>query len=154
MKNLAKFGQKYVSLKNDYSKKQNALQDKKEAIEKQLSDLKYPRFSDYLKRLAKAVLPHVKGATGYTIMGPFGLGSETSLYFITNKKKSFPENSLGGLTFTSIGSGGYGLLDYSQNTNKFAKGTIGEMNRMNHPTIKFSPEMDIAWIIKFMKKQK
>jgi hypothetical protein len=133
-----------------YYSKQRELEKQRDAIEKQLSDMKYPHLLDYLKKLAKAALPKIKGAVGFETYGPFGLGNECSIYFYgpgTEKKRK----TLAGATFTRYGDG-YGLKDYSKNTGCFPKGSIGEMNGGNYNTIEITEKMTLDWFIKFAKK--
>lgn len=145
MKSLFKLHQNHVNTLARYRAKQDELNKQKNEIERQMKDMNYPHFMDYLKQLGKELLPKVKGAVKYEVMGPFGLGNEMSLYFSTKR-----DRTVGGITFTRYGDG-YGIVNYKVDTGKYKSGTIGAMNRMNHPAIEITKDITIEWLLKFIK---
>lgn len=148
MKSLFKFHQNYVNASARYSAKQSELRKKRDEIEKEIRDAKYPHFTNYLKQLGKELLPHIKGASKVTIYGPFGLGCETSIYFENKNGKT-----VASATFTRYGDG-YGIKNYSVNTGHYRTGTIGEINGMNHPTIEIKKDMSMDWFLKYIKRHR
>lgn len=149
--NRRKAANRYYSKQRKLEAQKRAIEKKVEVIEKQIKDMRYPHLLDYLKKLGKAALPLIPGAVDFKTYGPFGLGCECSIYFHSKGKKGKEGKTLGGATFTRYGDG-YGLVDYSKDTGRFPKGSIGEMNGGNYNTIEITEKMDLAWFVKFAKK--
>lgn len=154
MKSLFELEQKRSKAMKSYRAKQKRLESQKDAIDARLKNMRYPSMKNYLNRLGKAALPLIKGAVSFEIYGPFGMCNEWSIYFRSNKKdpKSPGDfKTLAGASFARTDEG-YGLRDYSKNTGRFAKGSIGELNGMNYPTIEITEKMTLDWFVKFAKK--
>lgn len=152
MESLYKLEQLRLKAQKRHYKKEEELEKQIAVLEAKKKRMRYPHILDYLNKLGKACLPKIKGAIGFKVYGPFGLGNECSIYFHSKQKdKSGDNKTLAGATFTRYGDG-YGLKDYSKNTGRFAKGSIGELNGMNNPTIEITEKMTLDWFIKFAKK--
>lgn len=150
MNSLFELEQNRAKASKRYSKRDKELREQIEALETKRKNLKYPHLIDYLNKLGRAIVlsKKIKGAVGFEVMGPFGLGNETSIYFKSGDRKT---KTLAGATFTRYGDG-YGLKDYSKNTGRFPKGSIGELNGGNYETIEITEKMTIDWFIRFAKK--
>lgn len=150
IKSLYEMEQSRLKADKRYDKRTKELNEQIEALEEKRKKLKYPHLIDYLNKLGRDVVlsKKIKGAVGFEVYGPFGLGNECSIYFKSGDRKA---KTLGGATFTRYGDG-YGLKDYSKDTGRFPKGSIGEMNGGNFETIEITKEMTIDWFVKFVKK--
>lgn len=91
----------------------------------------------------------------YDILGPFGLSNETAIHFYrigVDEKHKFEGDNCISITFRpgNLEKGELRLVDHKKNTGEFRKGTIGEMNGMNHPTIPLSPDTTIEELLKWV----
>jgi hypothetical protein len=93
----------------------------------------------------------------YDILGPFGISAETSIHFYPDEfknqdRKEWNWDNVKSITFIpyDLKNGEIGIRDYTKNTGKFAKGTIGELNGLNHPTIELDTSMEIKDLLKFI----
>lgn len=137
--------------KKRYNYRKAKIERDMERLKKEIDKLRYPHLLNYLKKLGKAVLPKIKGAVSFETMGPFGLGSECSIYFYAQGKNGKKGRTLAGATFTRYGDG-FGLKDYSKKINRYSPGTIGEMNGGNYDTIEITEKMTLDWFVRFAKK--
>lgn len=150
-KSLYDLHQNFIAADKRYDKRLEKLRKEISDLEAKKDRMRYPHFIEYLKKLGKQILPKIKGAVSFEVAGPFGLGNECSLWFYgpgTEKTRKV----ICGASFRRYGDG-YGLKDYSKKSNRFPKGSIGEMNGMNYRTIEISKDMNIDWFIKFMRKK-
>lgn len=150
MESLYEMEQNRSKAEKRHYAKRNKLRKQIAELEEVEKNMKYPHLLGYLKKLGNACLPLIDGAVGFSLYGPFGMSNQCSIYF-HGKGKEKNRKTLGGATFQHT-AGGYGLIDHTVNTGKFKKGTIGEANGMNHPTIEITKEMTIEWFAEFAKK--
>lgn len=81
MKTFQELKQEYISKANKNTDKRKALEEKKRKVEEQLKKLKWvSAIDDFLIPLAKEICERAK-IKYFQIYGPFGLESETSIYF-------------------------------------------------------------------------
>ena len=102
-----------------------------------------------IENIAKELLPLFPGRY-YEILGPFGLTSETAIYFYKDGDK----NDIRSITFRpgKLENGELCWVDYATNTHEFAPSTLGGINGMNHPSIPLLPSMEIKELAKFVGK--
>lgn len=151
MRNLFELHEKYKRSQKSYRAKEKKLDKQIEELEAKKKRMRYPHFMLFLDKLGKQVLPRIKGAVNFELLGPFGLGHEVAIHFYgpgDEKKRKIVASA----TFQSYGDG-YALKNYSKKTNRFPKGSLGEFNRMNYELIEISKDMNIDWFIKFMRKK-
>lgn len=133
-------------------KKDKKIKAEIEALEEKRKRLRYPHLTDLLEKLGKQLLPHFPGAVRVEVLGPFGLGNETSLYISAAPKKGVTDGkTLGSITFTRSGEG-YAIKDYSKKHKTYAPGSIGELNGSNYGRIELNETHTIEWMVKHMKK--
>jgi hypothetical protein len=146
-KTLRDLEKAYLQADKRFDNKSKALEAQIAALEAEKSKMVYPHFLKFLEKLGEQLLPKVKGAVKFETYGPFGLQNECSIYWLNEKGKT-----IGGATFTSYGES-YGIKDYSKNTKRFPKGSIGERNGGNYNTIELTEDMNMDWFIKFIRKK-
>jgi len=147
MTDLNRFANLYVAKMDKYDAKRDKLQKTIEKLEK----LRCPSWIDeIIKPVAKAMVEKLPGRY-YGILGPFGLSSETAIHFYD---KNHPDNCDHCLSITfrpgDLNKGELRVVDYSQKSNEFAPGTIGEVNGFNYNEIDI--KWDVDWLINFMEK--
>ena len=74
----------------------------------------------------------------FSILGPFGLTSQTSIHASLKSAVDADPRGFhvtGSLTFrpASLEQGAIDIVDYTIDTGRFATGTLGDINGMNHP---------------------
>jgi hypothetical protein len=153
----------YITKYHYYEEKRDYLINKIEIREQQIERLKnrkekleYPHWVDLLlEPIAKELVKEFEGYY-YVMMGTFGISNEAPIHFYPigkSGKESIHDGTSKSITFIplNLDNGEIGIRNYKKNTGEFNKGTIGEMNGMNHPTIKLSPDMEIKELIKFVR---
>lgn len=106
--------------------------------------LKYPHWMEYyLTPLAEELIKHFPDSN-FHISGPFGMDCETSITI-----KGEDSTLLAFLQFVpgNLDEGELFLRDYTVDNGRFAKGSIGAMNGMNHPNISIPQEATIEWFL-------
>jgi len=154
-KQLVELNQKHKDAWENYIKRGKKIDKQIDELEKKRKKLSYR--SD-LRTLFQPFAWEIKralGADDYEWYGPFGLDCSQSIYFKKDGDKCITTkgNVLGSICFISF-NGGYAIRDERKNTGEYAKGTLGEVNGMNHPIIEFTEEMNSEWLIKWAKKNK
>ena len=140
-----------ISVKNHW-KKDEKIKAEINKLEEKRKRLRYPHLTTLLEKLGKQLLPYFHGAVRVEVLGPFGLGNETSLYISAAPKKGKTDGkTLGSITFTRSGEG-YAIKDYSKKSKRFAPGSIGDLNGSNYGRIELDETHTIDWMVKFMKK--
>ncbi len=151
MFDLKSISQEYVAKLQEYEKTQanyRRLRDKYERLAKKYQTLeykqKYPHWKgNYLAPIAEELIKQFPDSH-YDIAGPFGLSNETSIS-IENQNNIL----LAFLEFVhgDLDKGEFFLRDYKTDTHAFSKGTIGEVNGMNHPNIPIPQDATIEWFL-------
>jgi len=131
--------------------RRNNLRVEKERIEAELEKLGYPpglRF--VLESLAKALAAELD--RDWDILGPFGLRCTMSIHLY--KKGVDEDDQLLGdncLSITFIPGncemGQFYVLDYSRNTGRYPKGSIGDFNDMNYVAVEVLEDADFQWFL-------
>lgn len=97
------------------------------------------------------------GALYYELLGPSGIYSKYSLYLWMEEEKEDNWDKCFSVTFRFFhvidNKSRLGVVDYSVNTQEYAKNTIGAVNGSNHPTI-FIEDWSVDQLVEFIKKQK
>ena len=129
---------------------QNRIEQRKAQIErlnKRLGKLGYISWvNELLEPIAKAMVKRMPDRY-YDILGPFGMTSETSIHFYKEgieKKQLFNGDNCKSITFrpTDLDKGEISLVDQTQNTERYAEGTLGDINGMNYPTVPMKKSID------------
>jgi len=86
------------------------------------------------------------------ILGPFGLTCQVSVYFHKKGAADKFEDSKS-ITFrpVDLDKGVIGVVNKQTDTRQYAKGTVGDINDMNHPTVKLGPNTTIKELLKWVK---
>jgi len=128
-----------------------------EALKIAKNKLKYPHHHDnYLKPLALELEKVFKNRS-YSILGPFGLNCESSIWLTRDGvegEKKFENNNIISITFRLRHKDNEPylvLVDHLKNTGTYNKGSIGEANGDNHPSVDL-PET-FEELVKFVRKQ-
>jgi len=146
----------YAREYQDYKAKAERLMAQKNRAENRLKALSIPSWIDTIVQpiadeLAKELPdfePH--------IFGPFGICAEVSIHFYrkgVSKKEIWAGGNIRSITFIlgSLQEGEILIRDTSVDTGDFRPGTIGEMNGMNHPSVKIPPDADISWLLSWVR---
>lgn len=153
----------YVEKEKHNKDERGKIQARIEQREKQIERLKtrlnkigYCSWIDeLLMPIAKTMVEKMPDRS-FDILGPFGMTSETAIHFYklgVAKNKQLEGDNCRSITFRpkDLDKGELVLVDYTQNTGQYAKGTLGEMNGMNYPTIPL--KNTIGELLKFMNKK-
>lgn len=92
----------------------------------------------------------------YDILGPFGICNEVSIHFYEkgiDDKKLWEGGHIKVITFIPIelSGGKIAVRDTSVDTGQYGKGTIGEMNGMNHPTVDIPTDANTDWLLQYVR---
>ena len=144
-------------LEREYLSKLHKLEQEVTQLKGELRQLKYPHWIDFLvKPVAEELIKLLPGHY-YEILGPFGICNSTSIHFykqgITEQNK-FEEDNCVGITFIPLDlthEGSIGIRNYGVDTHEFEKGTVGEVNGMNYPTIRLAPTTKIKDLLQYVK---
>lgn len=146
---IDKHNQKQSRYFKRQDKLRNEVQDCKQIVndlEKKEERLKYPHFIEGIIEPIGKEISKRKGLT-FQVLGPFGLGCETSIHFTKKnfkgkRKKHFVCDY--SLTFRPVENYDENnkfkkqfveLVDYSKNTNEYKQDTLGDLNGFNYKTI-------------------
>lgn len=155
MNTLKDFNNSYVRKENFYNRRRKEIVSQVNDLQSRLARMKYPSLEKTLLPIIKIIKQKLK-ANGHLIYGPFGIGCETTVYWVKDVEKEITTNGnvLGSLTLITDDFG-WMIRDESKDSKHskhFKQGTIGELNGMNHPSIKITEKMDIGWLLKFVKR--
>ena len=110
-----------------------------------------------IKPIAEAMLPLLPGRY-FEILGPVGIGARVSIHFYRNgvkKEDRWKDSNCLSITFepANLQKGELQAVDNLTDTNKYAIGTIGEINGLNHPSVKIPEDADVQWFMDWMMNQ-
>ena len=121
------------------------------SLEDKKANLCHPSWIDIIvKSIAKAMSQELPDRT-FGILGPFGMTNETSIHFYRKgikKESKFEGDNCISITFRPAELPDLTVVDYSVDTGRFEKGSIAEMNGMNHPSIPIQD--NVPWLLAFM----
>ena len=145
--------QNYVEKYNACEQKRGEYENKIKRLKIKLEKLGYVSWiNEIIKPIAK-LLNEKMPDRYFDILGPFGLSCETSIHFYKNgieEKELFTGDNCKSIHFrpSNLDNGEIRIVDYTKNTNKYAPGTIGEMNRFNYSTIPVPETIDelFEWV--------
>ncbi len=159
---IAQLSQGYVRkhkyCNNEQSKIESRIAQRKkqiERLEKKLHNVEHPSWiNEIVEPVAKAMIRKMPDRY-YDILGPFGMCCTTSIHFYKSgvgSKQLFEGNNCKSITFRpkNLDVGEIVLVDYNQDTGRYAKGTMGEVNGMNHPELPIKDS--INELMDFMNK--
>lgn len=131
---------------------QNTLKLDKEikALQEKRDKLKYPNIKTVFAPFAKAMQIKL-GAERIRWLGGFGLSNEHALWFLKGNDPDEVNNIISSINFVKDGDG-WGIKDERVDTGKYPKGSIGEMNGMNHPTIPIDSKLTEDMILDIMRR--
>jgi hypothetical protein len=149
---VADFQKQYLKALDEVDRAGKALRRAEAQNEKAWENLR--RWSrGRFEEMAKAMLPFFPGRR-FEVLGPFGICCEWCIHFyregIEEDKKFEGDNCLS-ISFLPGEGGDLRVRDYNRNTGKFAKGTLGEVNGMNHPSIDIPGDMEIEELVKYVR---
>jgi hypothetical protein len=164
---------KLREISEPYASNLQTYQTEKERIEKQIERLNrkkdrliYPSWIDQLiKPIAEFILPLLPGYDKYEILGPFGLCNEIGIHFIAEGTSYGNRNNSGSgeeywdklksITFTpgDLDKGELMYRNYNIDTGMFGKGSIGEMNGMNHPDTVIDANSDLRELLEIINRK-
>ena len=149
-------GEYHDKLKGYYTEEAEfrRLQEKYERLQEKYklkeAKLRYPHWMENVLRPLGEELVLNFPDSNFSVSGPFGMNCETSIS-LTGKNKEclaflqfVPE-------FKFNDEPTLKLRDYSVDTRLFSRGTIGEMNGMNHPDIPIPADVTIQWFLDKIK---
>ena len=168
---IKNFTDKYHELYAEYTKKYNAEND---IIEKNNAKIKIANKNikraeikrkninqpywtkEIVENIAKEMLQYFPNKYKYKILGPFGIGSKTSIWINhpkwnvhDNKKCKFPHYDFTVSPFLLKESNTtLFMIDESKDTKTYKKETIGELNGFNNPEIPIDNNITILNLIK------
>ena len=139
--------QNYVEKYNTNKYKRDNTQKKIDHLQTKLQKLGYISWVNEIIKPIAELLNEKMPDRYYHILGPFGLSCQTTIHFYKNgvsEKERFNKGNCKSITFEpgNLDNGEIRLVDYAKNTHKYAPGTIGEMNGLNHPTIPVPETID------------
>ena len=111
-----------------------------------------------VKPLAKSLQRYLPGRV-VDILGPFGICSEVSIHFIkrgvSEKKMWDKPSNVKSITFVPRHSSespfSIAVVDSTKSDGSFLKGTIGELNGMNHPRVPVLPTWTARDLLKYIR---
>lgn len=161
---IKQLSQEYIRKHNHYVSERNKIDNRIEQREKQIKRLEKKQHSlslpswieEILEPIAKAMIRKMPDRY-YDILGPFGMCCTTSIHFYKSgvgSKQLFDGDNCRSITFRpkNLDVGEVVLVDYNQDTGRYAKGTMGEVNGMNHPELPIKDS--INELMKFMNREK
>jgi hypothetical protein len=110
-----------------------------------------------VRRIGEAVAEKFPDFPQMNIMGPFGLCCEWSLDFFKDINQpintKYSQHNHRGVVLRDIDLDGKTLkvVDYNHDTGKFKPGTIGQLNGLNYPGIKFSAGDSLDDLVQYFK---
>ncbi len=148
---IADFQKPYLAALDEVERARKAVRRAEARNEKVWENLG-KRSRGRFEEMAKAMLPFLPGRR-YEVLGPFGICAEMCIHFyrdgIEESKKFEGDNCLS-ITFLPGENGDLRVRDYTMNTGEFARGTMGEVNGMNHPSIDIPGDMEIEEMVKYV----
>jgi len=163
-----KYAEVYLKAYREYRQQKSILEDRKDLLERRLERLNkrleklYLQAPSWIDTIIKAVaddLILLLPGRYYEILGPFGLGARTSIHFYKNEVKGisgmdkFTNGNCLSITFlpTSLDSGTIKVEDSATDTGEYNRGTLGELNGFNHPSIDIPDDADAHWFLFWVK---
>jgi hypothetical protein len=156
----------YTKKEADFRKERERIQTKIGRIEKQVErlnkklkrayDARTSWVDEIIKPIAVLLAPFFPERR-WEIYGPFGLVCSVSIHFYKNgvsEDKKFDGKNCLSITFRpgNLQLGELLVVDYRKNLKEYPKGSIGEMNGMNHPAVEMKP--DTKWLVGWVKRGK
>jgi hypothetical protein len=132
----------YVERMTHYGRERDRLKGEIATRKIQLERLKCPYWIDEIIRpIAEHLIEQPEFADRtYDILGPFGIGSRVSIHLYKKgvpEELKFKDENCVSITFEpgNLQAGEITIVDRSRNLQKFAPGTLGELNGFNYPTV-------------------
>jgi len=132
----------YVERMTHYDRERDRLRGEIATRKIQLAGLKCPFWiDDIIRPIAEHLIEQPEFADRtYDILGPFGIGSRASIHLYKKgvpEELKFKDENCVSITFEpgNLQAGEITIVDRSRNLQKFAPGTLGELNGFNYPTV-------------------
>ncbi|WP_372997646.1 hypothetical protein [Marinobacter sp.] len=111
-------------------------------LAKCLPESEYP--CDWVTMLAKPIGEQIKQAGGFQrveVLGPMGIGARVSFHCYKNAGDSIQDIQVMTVEpcLTDLSDSPLRVVDYSTNTGRYAPGTTGDVNGLNHPCRPIDP---------------
>ena len=115
----------------------------------------------FITDLVEPIARQMEELTGWKaeVLGPFGICCEVSIHLHRptrrKPKQPFARRNCRSITFVPLDAkNGWrlGIRNSGVDTGDFKRGTIGEMNGMNHPTLEIPPDADVRWLVEHWLK--
>lgn len=155
-KTIFQFFDQYL-LKTDKFLQERAKYERiEEKAHAKLMELRHPSWVDLIiVPIAKELAKRYPDRT-YEILGPFGIGARVSIHFYRNGIENpdrWINNNCISITFEpgAFKDRQMYIIDYSKNSGKYAKGTIGELNGFNYAEVEIPVDATIDWIAQWVK---
>lgn len=131
-----------------------------ERLNTKLRKLEFPSWIDNLIKPIADGLEKVYPEYRAEILGPFGVYRETAIHLykkgLTHDElwldKNLYNDSIKSINFIpgDLSRGELSIRNDKEDTGEFSKGTIGELNGMNHPSIPIPEHADIEWLKQYV----
>ncbi len=153
---LSKLSDDYVAQYNSYQEEHNRLNARIEKRKNQIirleakrERLKHPSWINLIvEEIAKELIKFMPGRC-YDILGPFGIPANTAIHFYKDETRSMEGCRSINFRPGDLNRGELHRVDYSRNTNQYGRGSLGELNGLNYPSIPISPETEIVDLAQF-----
>jgi len=150
----------WCNLYHDYKDKEDKLDRRIDQLESLLAKAKerkrnfyrknpFPSWHEHLLKPIIEELVKFIPCHHYRISGPFGICSESPVFFYQDAEGKGNYKYIFFLPL-DLQKGELAIRDYSIDTKEFSKGTIGEINGMNHPSIDISKDTNIEDLLKYV----
>lgn len=147
---------RYLDAHQHLTDMREKLHEQEKQIDQKFEKLRSPSWIDEIIRpIAKELAPLVPHDS-WNVLGPFGIGCTVAIHFYPegfHDTKPDDWKSVRSITFRplELQRGAIGVVDYSVNTGRYPKDSIGDVNGLNYPTIELDPEMDLKDLIQYVR---
>ena len=145
-----------IKATKEYYARVEQAKEKREQAERELKALDNKNWLDLMVRpLAKQIAKHFPNRE-VEILGPFGLGSRVSVWFkmkgVSEKKIHDKKGGIKAITFQpgELDKGELYVVNEKEDNGSCPKGSIGQINGFNHPTMVITPNMTIKDLLKYV----
>jgi hypothetical protein len=147
----------------DYKAKADQLEAQISRAEKRVEELKKKRralpMPDWIDIIIRPIADELAKELpdfDLRILGPMGICSAVPVHFYRKgvpKEEMWDEGNVRSITFVprDLQNGEIMIRNISVDTGEFRPGTIGELNGMNHPSVKIPEDADISWFMAWVR---
>jgi hypothetical protein len=136
----------------EHRQKIQKINDMIDQLNQEKNNMTYPHWiTEIIEPLGETIATEL--GTNFRVLGPFGLQNEVAIHFgkdfDTDTKSEYSIH----LVPINIEEGKIAYKDYSKRTEKYPKGSIGEVNGWNYENIEITDDMTIKDLIDVIKNQ-